>query len=549
MSKLLQDKQSIMHVFSSLLHDPTILGNDRDFPLSVDDFPEPFHKVVFSAINNLYIQGAEVITPVEIDGYLSRFDKAYQIFNANMGVDYLENTIELGTPENFELHYNRLRKFSFLRACDNSGIDITEIMDTETIDPKFHQEQQDAFDNMPLEEMVTFMESKMIGLRDQFLHSQDHSGGHIGDIADDILTNMKEGLTYGAPLLSRYYTASTLGAKMSKMHLLSAPSGTGKSRWSLGNARALSVPVLYDRKQEKWFKNPTTGEGVLYIGTELEEEEFTQPLICSIADIDEDQITEGRVTPEEWKRLELATKVLKESPLYYERMPEYDIADLDHIIQQYVIKHNVRYIFMDYIEDNVKLMSYFQKINKNMRPDERLLQVSRRLKDIAQKYNIFVYALTQVNSNYKEEGNLDETSIAGAKAMVNKVDIGSIMTILSASDEKILENILKAHGDFNGKINGFVPNTTINIYKSRGTKWKLIRIWAYFDRGRLRMHDLFVTDYKGRIIEELKPVDVLFNEDNNLLDTMPLEIKKDTIPNKVETFDELENTDDTDFIV
>lgn len=508
MSNLLQDKQSIMHVFSAIIANPEILGNDREYPLVPDDFPEPFHKVIFGAMHNLYMQGAEKLSVVEIDGILSKYAKPYHIFNINNGVEYLEHVEKLGAPENFELHYNRLRKYSFLRACQTEGIDISELFDVDTIDTDESEEQQKRFDTMSLDEMVIFIEGKMIGLRDKFLFDNNNSGGRMGDIAKDILEEVLKGSSYGAPLASKLYTAATLGAQRGKLHMVSAPSGVGKSRWNLRNAVLLSVPVLYDLETQEWYKNPTTGEGVLYTGTELMDEEFTLPVLANIAQVDETRIKEGRITADEAERLKIATKILENSPLFYEKLLDFDLADIEHAISKHVNKHNVAYVIHDYVHDSVRLMASFNKINKQgMREDQRLLQVMTRLKELAQQFDVFIMTSTQLNSNHKLEGALDETAIAGAKSMVNKVDIGAIMAKLSTADEKVLAGIKQSHGEL-----PVDPNITINIFKSRGTKWTMIRLWVHFDHGKLNINDIFVTDYKGRLITELKPVDVLMDE-------------------------------------
>lgn len=517
--QLLQDKQSIMHVLISLMKDPSIFTN-RDYPIDVDDFPEPFHKVIFGAINNLHIQGAEKITVAEIDGVLSKYSKPYQIFNSNQGVDYLTTAEELASVENFEVHYKRLKKYSFLRECDLNGIDITEILDVNTLDTKENTKQQRKFDEMDLDEMVVKIEAKMIHLRDKFMFNNDNASGHMGDNAEAILHDMLNGTAYGAPMGSKFYTAATLGAKRGKLHMVSAPSGVGKTRWNLMNAIRLSVPVLYDLEQGIWYKNKTTGDGVLYIGTELMEEEVVEPILCAIAQVDETKAKEGELTKDEIERLQIAVKILENSPFYFEQMLDFDLADIEHSISKHVNKYDVAYIVHDYVHTSSKLMASFNKINKNLQEHQLLLQVMTRLKELAQKFDVFILTSTQLNSNYKEEGGLDETSIAGAKSMVNKVDIGAIMIEFSPTDEKILENIKQTHNL------PHEPNVTINIYKSRGTKWKLIRIWTHFERGLLHMHDAFVTDYKGRLIDELKPVDILFEEQEDVEDLsfLPTEV-------------------------
>ena len=107
----LQDKKSIMHIFSKIMHEPEILGNDREFPLETDDFVEPFHRVIFGAMKNLYNDGADTIDVIDIDGQISNYEVPYNIFNQNNGVEYLQTIKETLPPTNFELHYERLKKY------------------------------------------------------------------------------------------------------------------------------------------------------------------------------------------------------------------------------------------------------------------------------------------------------------------------------------------------------------------------------------------------------------------------------------------------------
>ena len=52
----------------------------------------------------------------------------------------------------FDYYYNRLKKFSLLRAYDNHGIDVSELYDPDNIfDTKKKQAQEDFLDNSTLE--------------------------------------------------------------------------------------------------------------------------------------------------------------------------------------------------------------------------------------------------------------------------------------------------------------------------------------------------------------------------------------------------------------
>ena len=72
---LLQDKESIMQLLGGIMRDPSILSNTKEYPIELDDFPEPFHKTIYGAMENLYKQGggkAEFIYPEEILALISK---------------------------------------------------------------------------------------------------------------------------------------------------------------------------------------------------------------------------------------------------------------------------------------------------------------------------------------------------------------------------------------------------------------------------------------------------------------------------------------------
>ena len=73
---MLYDKSVALQVLGSLVKKPALFMEDK-YDLQDFDFDDRFHKIVFSAIKNLFYQGTEVISAVEIDLYLSNFVLRY----------------------------------------------------------------------------------------------------------------------------------------------------------------------------------------------------------------------------------------------------------------------------------------------------------------------------------------------------------------------------------------------------------------------------------------------------------------------------------------
>ena len=53
------------------MKDPSLVTDER-YPLSPDDFPERFHKIVFAAIDHLARSGVKHIDEIVVDDYLSQ---------------------------------------------------------------------------------------------------------------------------------------------------------------------------------------------------------------------------------------------------------------------------------------------------------------------------------------------------------------------------------------------------------------------------------------------------------------------------------------------
>ena len=121
-----------------------------------------------------------------------------------------------------------------------------------------------------------------------------------------------------------------------------------------------------------------------------------------------------------------------------------------------------------------------------MRNDEALLMFSTALKDLAVELNVFMMSSTQLNAKGDDNSNIkNESSIAGSRSIINKADIG---VILSRPTKEELEVLQTLDGI------SFVPTLVTDVYKVRAGEWNQVRIWSDANLGNLRKKDLFVTD-------------------------------------------------------
>ena len=74
-----------MYVIGCLIQSPQLLAEIDKVKLTKDDFDDKFTKSIFLAIYNLYLNGANKVSPVDIEAYLVQNIMAHKIFKENNG--------------------------------------------------------------------------------------------------------------------------------------------------------------------------------------------------------------------------------------------------------------------------------------------------------------------------------------------------------------------------------------------------------------------------------------------------------------------------------
>ncbi|AYB37622.1 replicative DNA helicase [Brevibacillus laterosporus] len=489
----LQDKVSIFQVIGCLMKKPDLL-REGSYKITKDDFPEKFHKIVFGAINNVISQGLEELDFISVDSFLSSYDIQHKIFEDNEGLDYIQSATETANLSNFEYHYNRLKKFSLLRAYEDAGIDIKEIYDDDLLNLREKEEMQKRFDEYSIKDIVDIIDQKQLEIRARFLFDSDSYSIHISENLFELKEKLKEEPDYGAPLVSGVLNKIFRGAKFENLFMRSAPSNLGKTRLSMADALYLAVDEIFDLSTNKWV---STGERepTLYITTEMKTERLQPSAIAFVSGVNETKIKNGEYTEEEEKRIDRAIKVLKRSKLWMHYIPNFNIADIETSIRKFITEHGVKYIFFDYVHISIKLLEEIanQSRGVKLREDIVLLMFVDRLKTLCNRHKVYISTSSQVNGDWKNVKDADSTILRGSKAMADKLDMAIIALLPTKSDLEALEPILRK---------GFspAPNMVYHIYKNREDEYVNVKLWLYADMGTLRTTDLFLTNSDYEVI-------------------------------------------------
>ena len=133
MSSKYIDTISIMQVIGCCFNNPSLLDLTDKYIITDNDFPDSFHKIVFGTIYKLHELGAQKISLESISDFLSSRPKSEAVFKMNKGEEWLLKVADTCLPDAFDYYYNRLKKFTLLRAYDNYGIDVSDIYDADNI--------------------------------------------------------------------------------------------------------------------------------------------------------------------------------------------------------------------------------------------------------------------------------------------------------------------------------------------------------------------------------------------------------------------------------
>ena len=489
------DTPSIVQVIGSVFKTPQLLDYTDKYTITENDFPDIFHQIIFGTIYKLHELGAEQISLNSILDYLSSRPKSEAIFIKQKGEEWLLKAAENANTASFDYYYNRMKKMTLLRAMDSYGISVTDIYDPDNIvDLKLRQQQEDFIDNTSLEGLAQLIQNKLDEIKATYVDGSWGQAYQAGEGLEDLIAEFEKSPEVGVPLYGPLINTVTRGARLKKLYLRSAATGIGKSRSMIADACYIACNRIYD-DAFGWIKNGTS-EPTLFITTEQELTEVQTMMLAFLSCVNEEHILNGKYEGDEKDRVLEAAKILKDSPIYIEVLPDFSLTDIENKIKKNIRDHDVKYIFFDYIHTSLKILEEISKKSGGvrLREDNILFMLSIRLKDICNQYGVFIMTSTQLNADYQTSETPDQNLLRGAKSIADKIDYGSILLSTTNEDQENLERIIVNTGFKK-------PNLKLSIYKNRRGRYKGIYLWCDADLGTCRVKPMFATTWSYELIQ------------------------------------------------
>ena len=491
---MIVDKRITQQIFGCLLKHPQYLGESDKYYLTPNDFQSRFEKFLFSAIWELYSQGAKKISAFDVENCLSTNETAKNSFETNNGIEYLQDVEEFSNEENFPYYYNKLKKFNMLNAYQKIGVDISEFYIEDSFDPRA-QEVNEKFEQLTTTDISNAIRKKLARIESEYSKTEEVQSWDIGEEIDGVIDGFGNPSFIGLPVQGKIYSQVINGAERGALTIRSSGSGVGKTRSAVSDACYLAFPFRYNDKTCEW-EQIGSSEKILFIMTEQRPEQIMRMIIAYLTGINESRFKYGGFSEEEKILIEQARQIIKEyrDNFHMIRIPNPTIELIKSVVREELLNYEALAVCYDYIFIGPALLGEFRGFN--IRNDEALLMFATALKDLAIELDVAVFTSTQVNANADNNTSIrNEASLAGGRSTINKADNGAIMARPTKEELELIQNLATIE-----------PNIVTDVFKVRSGQWSQVRIWSYFDMGTMRKEDLFITN------SQMEPINEFFNE-------------------------------------
>lgn len=337
-----------------LLHTDAVV--DVTF-LKPEDFYLPRHQQVFQAILATY-NARSATDPIVVGEELSRQGKLEEIGGHEQLMDLMEGVI---TAAGVVYHAEIVREKAIARRLLETCLDVA----------------RRAYDNeSEAKELLDEAERKIFEIS-----GMDKSGDavSIADVLQKTFEKIdrlreREGRLTG--LATEYYDFDDMtgGLQPGELVIIAARPSMGKTTFALNLTERVS----------------NFGKGIAFFSLEMSNQQVIQNMLCCRAQIDGGAMRKGRITDQQYKRLQEEAAKLYETPIFIDDTPGISITQLRAKARRLKQKHGVDMIVVDYLQ----LMTGGGRFESRQ---QEISAISRGLKSVARELSVPVLALSQLN--------------------------------------------------------------------------------------------------------------------------------------------------------
>ena len=386
-----QNIEAEQAVLGAMLIDKEAIAKATEV-LSADDFYREAHRVIFSAMLELYNKN-EAVDMVTVTEILKRDNKLEDIG----GIAYITSLANVVlTAANVKYHAEIVAEKSVLRQLVRVSTEIAA-MGYEA--------------NEDVGTLLDTAESRILEISNR---KKKNDFTAINDILMDSVQSIesllqnKGGLT-GLPAGFADLDKLTSGLHPSDFIILAARPSMGKTALALNIVQNVAL-----RAHKVIGGEPRS---VAFFSLEMSKEQLVNRMLCAEAGIDSQRLRVGEMHDEDWTHLWDACDTMSRAKIYIDDTAGITAMDMRSRARRLKAEHGLDLIVVDYLQ----LMQGSGKRNNSGDRQQEVSEISRSLKALARELDVPVLALPQLSrsvesrqvkrpmlSDLRESGSLEQ---------------------------------------------------------------------------------------------------------------------------------------------
>lgn len=351
-----QNLDAEQSVLGSMLIDKTAIAQAVEV-LNAEDFYRDTHKVIFSAIRDLYQKDI----PVDMITLLDYLKSTEKLEEAG-GITYISQiSASVPTTANIASYIKIVEDKSTLRKLIRTS--------TEIIEQSYNKQ-----DNV--EAVMDLAEKRIFGLS-QTKNSSDFEPMNVvlerGFLEIERLFNNK-GDTTGVPSGFKDLDDKTSGFQSGDMVLIAARPSMGKTTFVLNLAQHAALRA---------------GKKIAIFSLEMSKEQLAYKLLCAEANVDMLRLRTGNLEDKDWESIARASGPLAAAKIFIDDTAGISVMEMRSKCRRLKLEHGIDMIIIDYLQ----LMSGSNPDNRQ----QEVSEISRSIKAIAKEMKCPVIALSQLS--------------------------------------------------------------------------------------------------------------------------------------------------------
>ncbi len=327
--------------------------------LKPESFYDPAHQLVYGAIQGLAMQQK----PVDVLTVIEELKRRGELEPAGGALYIAELSEKVASAAHIEYHARIIAQKYLARELISFSSEISQNAFDETVD----------VDDLMQETEGKLFEISQRNVKKDVIQINPVIKEALENI--QIAANRKDGMS-GLPTGFKELDILTSGWQRSDLVIIAARPAMGKTALVLSMAKNMALD----------FEQP-----IAIFSLEMSNVQLVNRLIVNVCQIKGESIKSGRLSDDEWERLDKNHKLLYNSPIYIDDTPSLSVFELRTKARRLVREHDVKVLIIDYLQlMNASGMSFGSR-------EQEVSMISRSLKGLAKELNIPIIALSQLN--------------------------------------------------------------------------------------------------------------------------------------------------------